>query len=68
MIHDFETDHDQIDLSSYGLDYEDLQSAITDKGWAVEIDLSGFNGGQAGDKLLLKSVDADDLDENNFIL
>lgn len=68
MIHDFEHEHDQIDLSAYGLDYEDIQNAITDKGWAVEIELSSFDGAEAGDKLVIKSVSADDLDEGNFIL
>ena len=68
MIHDFEVEHDQIDLSAYGIEYSDLQAAMTDKGWATEIDLSALTGGEVGDKLLLKSVDADDLDESNFIL
>ena len=68
IIHDFETDHDQIDLSSYGLEFSDVEKTITDRGWATEIDLSQLNGGAPGDKLILKSVDADQLDETNFIL
>lgn len=68
MIHDFEQNQDQIDLSAYGLDYDEVQSVMTDRGWAVEIDLSGFAGGQVGDKLLIKSINPDDLDESNFIL
>ena len=68
MIHDFEADHDQIDLSAYGLEFSDLQNLMADKGWATEIDLSGLDGGSAGDKLLIKSVDPDDLDESNFLL
>ena len=68
MIHDFETGHDQIDLSSYGLEFSDLQSLMTNQGWATEIDLSGLDGGQTGDKILIKSIDPDDLDESNFIL
>lgn len=68
MIHDFEVDKDQIDLSSYGLEFADLAGLVKDKGWATEIDLSGIAGGIEGDKLILKSVDADDLDETNFIL
>lgn len=68
MIHDFEVEHDQIDLSAYGVEYSDLEAAMTDKGWATEIDLSALSGGESGDKLLLKSVDTDDLDESNFIL
>jgi Ca2+-binding RTX toxin-like protein len=67
-IHDFELDHDQIDLSSYGLDYDQLQSAMSEAQGSVVIDLSGFSGGQAGDKLVIKSVSTEDLDESNFIL
>ncbi|GLQ33762.1 hypothetical protein GCM10007939_00450 [Amylibacter marinus] len=68
MIHDFEADADQIDLSAYGLEFNDLQGLMTNKGWATEIDLSGLDGGNPGDKLIIKSVDPDDLDESNFIL
>lgn len=68
MIHDFEADHDVVDLSSYGLEFSDLANLMSDKGWATEIDLSGLGGGQAGDKLILKSIDPDELDESNFIL
>ncbi|MEO1537795.1 MAG: calcium-binding protein [Pseudomonadota bacterium] len=68
IIHDFETDHDQIDLSAYGLEFSDLQAVMQDKGWATEIDLSALTGGQQGDKLIIKSVKSDDLDESNFIL
>ena len=67
MIHDFEIDHDQIDLSSFGLEFADLKPLMSDVGWATEIDLSGLTGGSAGDKLILKSVDLDELDESNFI-
>ncbi len=68
MIHDFETHNDQIDLSSYGLEFSDLKNLITDKGWATEIDLSGLDGASSNDKVILKSVGPDDLDESNFIL
>ncbi len=68
MIHDFEADSDVVDLSSYGLEFSDLADLMTDQGWATEIDLSGLAGGQAGDKLVLKAIDPDELDESNFIL
>ena len=68
IIHDFEADHDRIDLSAYGLEYGDLQAVMKDKGWATEIDLGALSGGQSGDKLLIKSIEPDDLDESNFIL
>ena len=68
MIHDFEVSHDQIDLSSYGLEFDDLKNLMSNKGWATEIDLSGLEGASAGDKLIIKSIDPDDLDEDNFIL
>ncbi|WP_412553861.1 calcium-binding protein [Shimia sp. MIT1388] len=68
MIHDFEVDHDVIDLSSYGLQYSDLVAHIQDQGWATVIDLSALTGGESGDRLILKSVDPGDLDESNFLL
>lgn len=68
MIHDFEVSHDVIDLSAYGVSYDDLQNLIKDHGWATEIDLSGLEGAEDGDRVFLKSVDASDLDESNFIL
>ncbi len=68
MVHDFEADHDQIDLSSYGLTYEDVACRVCDKGWATEIELSSVDGGASGDKLLLVNVKAEDLSEDNFII
>ncbi|MBE1290918.1 MAG: calcium-binding protein [Rhodobacteraceae bacterium] len=68
MIHDFEVDHDVIDLSSYGIEYADLVTHIQDQGWATVIDLSALTGGESGDRLILKSVDPSDLDETNFLL
>ena len=68
MVHDFEADHDQIDLSAYGLTYQDIASVMTDKGWATEIELQALNGGVSGDKLLLVKVNAEDLSEDNFIV
>ena len=67
-IHDFETNHDQIDLSAYDLSYEDIQSRMINHGWATEINLEGIDKSGAGDKILLKSIDPDDLDESNFII
>ncbi|GAA6180981.1 hypothetical protein NBRC116594_24190 [Shimia sp. NS0008-38b] len=68
MIHDFEVNHDVLDLSSYGITYEDLQAHIQDQGWATVIDLSALTGGESNDRLVLKSVDPDDLNESNFLL
>ncbi|WP_270728281.1 calcium-binding protein [Shimia sp. Alg240-R146] len=68
MIHDFETEQDVIDLTAYGIDYSDLQSHIQDQGWATVIDLSALTGGEVNDRLILKSVSPDDLDESNFLL
>ncbi len=68
MVHDFEVDHDQIDLSSYGLTYDDITARVCDKGWATEIELSSIDGGASGDKLLLVNVKAEDLSEDNFIV
>lgn len=68
MVHDFEADQDVVDLSAYGLEFADLEGLMDDQGWATVIDLSSLEGGQEGDKLILKSVSPDDLDESNFIL
>ncbi|MEL6993256.1 MAG: hypothetical protein AAGK67_01360 [Pseudomonadota bacterium] len=67
-IHDFEVNKDQIDLSAYGFSYDDLQDRIIDRGWATEINLEGIDKSGAGDKIMLRSVDPDELDETNFIL
>ena len=67
-IHDFEVEQDQIDLSSYGLSFDDIQDRIIDRGWATEINLEGIDKSGAGDKIMLKSIKPDDLDESNFIM
>jgi len=68
VVHDFETTHDQVDLSAFGLEFSDQQAAMSTSGGATVIDLSGFAGSGAQDQLVLKSVEPDDLDESNFIL
>ena len=68
IVHDFETGYDQIDLSAYGLTFEDIQDRLIDRGWAVEINLEGIDKSGAGDKILLKSVKAEALDADNFIV
>lgn len=67
FVHDFEADHDILDLSAFGTDVHSVKAASTDQGWATIIDLSELDGGLAGDKLILKSVGLDDLDQNNLI-
>lgn len=68
MIHDFETDKDVVDLTAYGIEFSELAAHIQDKGWATVIDLSALTGGEVNDRLILKSVSPDDLDESNFLL
>lgn len=68
MVHDFETDHDRIDLSSFGLTYDDLQTRFNDLGWATEIDFSGLSGAGDVDRIILRSVPMEQLQEDNFIL
>ncbi|MFM2355726.1 MAG: hypothetical protein RLZZ528_1462 [Pseudomonadota bacterium] len=68
VVQDFEVKHDQIDLSAYGLSYEDLAGRIVDKGWATEINLAGLNGAATGDALVIKAVKPGDLNEDHFIL
>ena len=66
-IHDFEADMDMIDLSAFGVDYQDVEQVTLDLGWATVIDLQHLSGGQDGDRIVLKAVDADDLDAANFV-
>ncbi|WP_420325345.1 calcium-binding protein [Mameliella sp.] len=67
FVHDFEAEHDVLDLSGYDTDLATVLGAAQDQGWATIIDLSKLDGGEAGDKLILKSVDLADLGEDNFI-
>ena len=67
FVHDFEAEHDVIDLSAYGTDLATILAASTDQGWATIIDLSDLDGGQDGDKLILKSVDLADMSADSFI-
>lgn len=66
-VHDFEAGIDMIDLSSFDTTLSAVQEATTDLGWATVIDLQQLDGGQAGDKIILKSVDADELTYTDFI-
>lgn len=65
MIHDFEADRDMIDLSAYGLTWDELQGGIHDHGWAVSIEL-GAIGGEEGDRIFLTNVSTAELSEDNF--
>ena len=67
MIHDFEAGKDVIDLTAYGVDWDDVQGAIQDLGWAVSIEL-GAIGGAEGDRVFLTNVSAEDLTAENFDL
>lgn len=66
-IHDFEADADVVDLSAYNLTYQDVQDAMNDVGWATRIELTGFSG-MVDDRIYLKNVEPDQLDESNFAL
>lgn len=66
-VHDFEAGSDLIDFSAFGTDYAKIQDVIQDLGWATVIDLQQLTGGQTGDRLVLKGVDADDLGADSFI-
>ncbi len=64
----FEADHDVIDLRSYGIEYSDLEAHFQNHDGGTVIDLSALTGGAITDKLILKAVDPNDLDESNFLL
>lgn len=66
-VHDFEAGFDLVDLSSFGTSFGAVQDATTDLGWATVIELRWLDGGQEGDRIVLKSVGADDLSYTDFI-
>ena len=68
MIHDFENGLDQVDLTSYGLTFEELQSRMVDLGWATEIDLTDLSDDGGIDRIILRSVPVEELGTDNFIL
>lgn len=66
-VHDFEGGLDLIDLSHFGTDIDTVKDATTDLGWATVIDLQRLGGGQDGDKVVLLSVDANELSVDSFL-
>lgn len=66
-VHDFEADVDLIDVSQFNTSMNTLEGAIKDLGWATVVDLQMLDGGHNGDRIVLKSVDAEDLTFENFI-
>lgn len=66
-VHDFETDVDLIDLSRFGTDIDAVSDVTTDLGWATVINLQMLDGGHDGDKIVLLSVDANELTIDSFL-
>ncbi len=66
-VHDFETEHDVIDLSAFNTTMEEVSSVTTDLGWATVIDLQQLDGGASNDRIVLSSVDASALGVDSFI-
>lgn len=67
-VHDFEEGTDLVDLSAFDVTYDEVMSVTSTSGGSAVIDLAGLGGGLAGDKIVLKSVDASDLGGSDFIL
>jgi len=67
FVHDFEVQHDVIDLSAFDTDWGSLLQSTQDQGWATIIDLSAFDTGQQGDEIVLLAVDLADLETSNFL-
>lgn len=67
FVHDFEAQHDVIDLTAFATDFAEVMGLSQDQGWATHIDLSGLETGQSNDQIFLLSVDYVDLDAANFI-
>lgn len=66
-IHDFEAGVDLIDLSAFATDMAEIKEATRDLGWATVIDLHQLDGGEAGDMIVLKAVQSEDLTFDTFI-
>lgn len=66
-VHDFEKELDLIDLSHFGTDLDAVKEATTDLGWATVVDLQMLDGGKDGDKIVLLSVNANELTSDSFI-
>jgi serralysin len=67
-VHDFEAEFDFIDLSHFSTTFDAIWDVVVDLGWATVIDLQMLDGSQNGDQIVLKSVGADDLSLENFII
>ena len=67
FVHDFEAGTDLVDLTFFETGMDAVLNAAQDKGWATVIDLAALDGGQAEDRLILKSVDLADLTQDSFI-
>jgi beta-glucanase (GH16 family) len=64
-VHDFNVTDDMLDLSTLGVTWADVSAALTDLGWATQLNLGHF-GGSWGDQIFLIGVDASDLTIDNF--
>lgn len=67
-VHDFKATTDAIDLSQFNTTIETVLTVTRDLGWATVIDLARLDGAQDGDRIVLSSVAAHELDSDNFIL
>ncbi len=65
FAHDFNANWDMLDVSTLGLTWADVSGALSDQGWATQLNLGHF-GGSWGDQIFLIGVDAADLTEDNF--
>lgn len=66
-IHDFESQKDVIDLSSFGFDWNSVSNTMQDEGWATRIDLAQLSG-QTGDVVYVVGVSKEGFHEDHFSL
>lgn len=67
FVHDFEAEHDVLDLTAFGTALEDVRATAQDQGWATILNLSALDDGAAGDTVILKGVSLSDLDADSFL-
>lgn len=66
-VHDFEAGTDLIDLRKLSADWQSVEDAKQDHGWATFIDLAAV-GGTEGDGLYIAGVSPEDLLADSFLL
>lgn len=66
LVHDFEAGIDHVHLRRFDTDWDTVQGALEDQGWAVVIDLAAL-GGAEGDRVTLVGLSLEELSAGDFL-